>query len=144
MTGLFHLPQNFADLGKHLNYHWTLSYIINQGTSLYYNKKVVQNFKPILWYIKGKYQGEIVSDLIKPLRDTYEKELHIWQQSLDGFKKLVEMFTYPNQTVLDPFMGAGTTALACLQSNRRFIGCDIDPNCIDITRNRLLDELNPN
>jgi DNA modification methylase len=44
-----------------------------------------------------------------------------------------------NGTVCDPFMGSGTTGLAALQAGRNFIGIDISPECVEITRKRLLE-----
>lgn len=41
------------------------------------------------------------------------------------------------ETVLDPFMGSGATALACIQTGRRFIGCEIDPAYFDIAVERI-------
>jgi len=43
--------------------------------------------------------------------------------------------------VVDPFLGSGTTALACLQLGRRFIGCDIDAGAVAIARRRVQDAL---
>lgn len=40
---------------------------------------------------------------------------------------LVNDFTEENETVLDPFMGSGTTGIACLRTGRNFIGIEIDP-----------------
>lgn len=41
------------------------------------------------------------------------------------------------ETVLDPFMGSGTTGVACIQSGRRFIGIERDPDYFEIARQRL-------
>ena len=41
------------------------------------------------------------------------------------------------ETVLDPYMGSGTTALACLKADKRFIGCEIDPTYFDIACERI-------
>jgi site-specific DNA-methyltransferase (adenine-specific) len=40
---------------------------------------------------------------------------------------LVNDFTDANETVLDPYMGSGTTGIACLRTGRNFIGIEIDP-----------------
>jgi DNA modification methylase len=40
-------------------------------------------------------------------------------------------------TVLDPFMGSGTTGVACMQTGRKFIGCEIDPGYFEIARKRI-------
>lgn len=39
--------------------------------------------------------------------------------------------------ILDPFMGSGTTAVACKELNRQFIGCDIDEKYVEIALERL-------
>jgi site-specific DNA-methyltransferase (adenine-specific) len=41
------------------------------------------------------------------------------------------------QTILDPFMGAGATGVACIQSGRRFVGVEIDPHYFDIACRRI-------
>ena len=43
------------------------------------------------------------------------------------------------QTVLDPFMGSGTTGVACVNLNRNFIGMEIDENYFHIAENRIND-----
>lgn len=39
--------------------------------------------------------------------------------------------------VLDPFMGSGSTGIACLESGRKFIGCEIDKKYYDIAREQI-------
>lgn len=43
--------------------------------------------------------------------------------------------------VLDPFMGAGTTALVAARLNRRFVGCELNPANVELSRERVFDEL---
>ena len=42
-------------------------------------------------------------------------------------------------TILDPFMGSGTTGVACAKLGRRFIGIEIDPKYFDIACKRIFD-----
>lgn len=49
----------------------------------------------------------------------------------------VEWFSDPWETVLDPFMGSGTTGVACVKLGRRFIGIEIDPGYFDIACRRI-------
>ncbi len=46
------------------------------------------------------------------------------------------------ETVLDPFMGSGTTGVACVRTGRRFIGIEIEPKYFDIAVKRIEGELN--
>lgn len=52
-------------------------------------------------------------------------------------EELLLSFTQPGDVVLDPFMGSGTTGVACLKHGRRFIGIDIEPEYVDIACERL-------
>jgi site-specific DNA-methyltransferase (adenine-specific) len=56
-----------------------------------------------------------------------EDRCHPTQKPLDLMLELVRLFSDPDELVLDPFAGSGTTAVACLRSGRRFIGSEIDP-----------------
>lgn len=55
--------------------------------------------------------------------------------------KLAEMailnFSNKNETVLDPFMGTGTTGVVCKQNNRNFIGIELSKDYYDIAKNRI-------
>ncbi|MFP5298516.1 MAG: DNA-methyltransferase [Actinomycetota bacterium] len=52
-------------------------------------------------------------------------------------KRFIELYTYKGDLVLDPFLGSGSTAVAAVQTARRFIGYDTDPEYIEIARERV-------
>jgi DNA modification methylase len=52
-------------------------------------------------------------------------------------RRCIELYTYHNEIVLDPFMGSGSTALAAVKCERRFIGYEIDRDYIDLSERRL-------
>jgi site-specific DNA-methyltransferase (adenine-specific) len=49
----------------------------------------------------------------------------------------IKLFTQPGDTVLDPFAGSGTTALAAMQLGRSYIGIDNNPEYVELARNRV-------
>jgi DNA modification methylase/transcriptional regulator with XRE-family HTH domain len=49
----------------------------------------------------------------------------------------IRLFTEPGDVVLDPFMGSGSAAVACLQTQRRFIGIEINPDYIKLAGERI-------
>jgi site-specific DNA-methyltransferase (adenine-specific) len=55
-------------------------------------------------------------------------------------KRLIELFTYEDDVVLDPFMGSGTTAVAALRTSRHFIGFDTDRSYIAGANKRIAEE----
>ena len=52
-------------------------------------------------------------------------------------RRLIDLYTYADDLVLDPFMGAGTTLLAAQQAGRRSIGYDTDPAYVELSVDRL-------
>jgi len=52
-------------------------------------------------------------------------------------KLVIELLTYKGDTVLDPFMGSGTTGVACKITERKFIGIELDKKYCGIAKNRI-------
>ncbi len=52
-------------------------------------------------------------------------------------RRLIELNTYVGDLVLDPFMGAGQTALACLKTNRHYVGVEVDAGYVDLAEGRI-------
>lgn len=52
-------------------------------------------------------------------------------------KRCIKMFSWKNSVVLDPFMGSGTTAIACKKFNRDYIGFEIDKHYYELSKKRL-------
>lgn len=65
---------------------------------------------------------------------------HPTQKPIGLMMKLVEQFTDPDDLVLDPFCGSGTTGVACLRLGRRFVGIERDPKYAALARERLAAE----
>ena len=62
---------------------------------------------------------------------------HPTQKSLPLFEELIKKHSNEGDLILDPFLGGGTTAFACKNTNRRFIGCEIDVKYVDIIKESL-------
>ena len=52
-------------------------------------------------------------------------------------KDIIERFTNPNDLILDPFLGGGTTGVTAVMSGRKFIGVDIEEKCLETTLERI-------
>ena len=51
--------------------------------------------------------------------------------------RLIQLYTFKNDVILDPFCGSGTTCLAALKSGRSYIGYDIDEKYVELANNRI-------
>ncbi|WP_288300339.1 site-specific DNA-methyltransferase [uncultured Brachyspira sp.] len=112
----------------------------------------------ILIFSKGNYKRE---------RDKGEKELRkdnitkeefiewtksVWTMNTESAKRighpapfpeelpnrLIKLFSFTNDIVIDPFMGSGTTAIAAIKNKRNFVGYEINKEYINLANNRIL------
>lgn len=51
--------------------------------------------------------------------------------------RLIKLYTFPGDLVLDPFMGTGTTCAAALKTGRRYLGIDVDPRYVQLAEKKL-------
>lgn len=51
--------------------------------------------------------------------------------------RLIQLYTFTGDIVLDPFMGSGSTAIAALKAKRKYVGYDIDPEYIELAEERI-------
>ena len=147
MSGQTYLPEVLERLNEsaRMYYEWTLSFFLPGAKYQPFHKKIFSNWKPVLWFVKGdygdkrvKFEGEMVHDTVRG--DTsfkQDKKFHKWWQQESGMFELLKRFAFPGDVVCDPFLGGGTTAVVARHRGCRFIGSDIDPECIKITKERL-------
>jgi DNA modification methylase len=134
------LPLFFKD--NPFTYRWQYIQYINNGMargSLGFN-----NYISILIFQKGN------AKIKKVIRDVYEMSTsskqcatreHPTQKVLKVVEKIVTSFSNINDIVLDTFMGSGTTALACKNLKRNFIGFEICQDYVNIANKRLKETL---
>ena len=72
-----------------------------------------------------------------PDRFTLNVPVHPTQKPVALMEYLVKTYTHEGDTVVDPFMGSGTTGVACQRTGRHFIGCDIDADYVALANHRL-------
>lgn len=90
----------------------------------------------VLFFEKGKRK---LNDLSIPdvLQSRRLKGAYPTQKPLPICEVLVKQSSSPGDLVFDPFMGAGTTGVAALKLDRRFLGCDTSPEAIHTASHRL-------
>ena len=71
------------------------------------------------------------------IRCNQERGLHPTQKPVALFEYLIKTYTNEGETILDNCMGSGTTAIACLNTNRNFIGFELDKGYFDMANERI-------
>lgn len=102
------------------------------------NRWYMKNCEYTLFYYKGKAKAinNMGSKTVHSFNNPREKN-HPTEKPVGLMGLYVSNSTQPNDTVLDPFMGSGTTGVACKQANRNFIGIELDDKYFEIAKNRI-------
>jgi len=123
-----------------LSYVWHGVNVLPGKHTRIHSRMINGRHRSVLLYSAGEFMPR------KWINDTYWSEgaggpstrpLHQWQQAVGPVVHWVRMTSKPGETVLDPFLGSGTTAIAAVSEGRCFLGGDIDPACVETTRLRL-------
>lgn len=111
----------------------------------------------ILIFSKGNYKRERDKEEKELRKDNITKEEFIewtksvWTMNTESAKRighpapfpeelpnrLIKLFSFTNDIVLDPFMGSGTTAIAAIKNSRNFVGYEINEEYINLANNRI-------
>ena len=70
--------------------------------------------------------------------------VHPTQKPVDLLEYLIKTYTNENEIVLDFTMGSGSTGVACMNTNRKFIGIELDEGYFNITIERIFENYNNN
>ncbi len=135
-SGQYHLPAVLKALTAHLEYIWVGGLFTPGPANQVQQRHVRSNMKPLLFCARAPYEaGEWFDDAYTS--EERAKDDHDWQQSLGAASYYIERLTKAGGTVVDPFLGSGTTGLAARNLSRSFIGADIDPVAFATASRRL-------
>jgi len=104
------------------------------------NKWYMQRLEFILFLRKGKAKNINnmgTTTLLQVPNLKKGTKQHPTEKPIDLMKILIENSSSENEIVLDPFIGVGSTALACKESNRQYIGFELDTNYYNIATKRI-------
>lgn len=85
--------------------------------------------------------GMSMGNVLKGYNFITKPRLHPTQKPVDLLEYLIKTYTNENETVLDFTMGSGSTGIACINTNRNFIGIEMDDNYFNIAEKRIKESL---
>ena len=142
MTNHINLHE-YLNIIKSTGFHFIKSLIWNKGNKIM-SQYYMSQFEYILFCRKGfakKINNCGTSDIIdipnKKQKNSDGLNLHDTEKPVSLMEVLIQNSSIEKQTILDPFMGIGSTGLACKNINRNFIGIEMDKNYFDIAKNRI-------
>ena len=100
----------------------------------------MKNCEFILFLYKGKakpIKNKGASQFLEYRNKNGKEKLHPTEKPVDLIKELIYNSSNENDIVLDCFMGCGSTGVACIETNRRFYGIELDEKYFKIAEERL-------
>ena len=103
------------------------------------NRYYLNSCEFILMLRKGKAKNinNMGTKNILKISNIIGNKTHPTEKPVELMEVLVNNSSQENELVIDPFMGVGSTGLACIKNNRNFIGIEIDENYFNIAKSRL-------
>lgn len=123
------------EFDKRHTYRWAIC--LNYTNAMRQGAVGYSNTGIILWYGDGKCHKRFMDRIDAPLEETKSEFTHPSPKTTAHYTRLVDMFSPPGGRVADPFMGSGTTGVACANLGRKFIGIEIEPKYFDISCKRI-------
>ncbi len=116
---------------------------INYTNSMRNGAVGFSNFGLVYWLgnEKAKCHKRYMDRIDAPLENTLTSFRHPTPKTLIHYRKLAEMFSLPTHTILDPFMGSGTTLRAAKDLGRKAIGIEIEEKYCEIAAKRMSQEV---
>ena len=135
-SGQMYLPEVMKRMSENLDYYWTFAVYHEGQTQIVNGINLMCRWKPVLIFQNGKKKIEnTFQDYF--ISEQREKNGHDWQQSKSGVAYLIEMFTKPMDTILEPFAGSGTTIIAAKEKKRKVLAAEINEQTYNIAKSLL-------
>ena len=139
--------QEILNVATECGFKFIKSLIWNKGNKIM-GQYYMSQFEYILFFRKGKGKkinkcgtADILNVPNKKTKGEDGKNLHDTEKPVELMKILVENSSQENEIVLDPFMGIGSTGMACKELRRHFLGIEIDEKYFNIAKERI-DKIN--
>ena len=128
-----------TEIQKHFKFKNVLIWVKNNWTAGDLKGSYAKQTEFIVFASKGRHilNGRRDTDVLYFDRIAGKKQLHQNQKPIDLLEFLINKSSKENDIILDCFMGSGSTGVACLKNNRKFIGVELDKKYYDMAQERI-------
>lgn len=127
------------ELEKYFKIKNMIIWVKNNWTAGDLKAQFGKQYEIIFLFNKGikEFNGKRITDIWKFNRVSGDKQLHQNEKPIKLIQQCILKHSNENDIIFDGFMGSGTTAVACKQLNRNFIGFELSKEYCDIANKRL-------
>jgi site-specific DNA-methyltransferase (adenine-specific) len=125
----------WRNFDNYLGQRWVIC--LNYTNSMRQGAVGFSNWGMAVWFGSGKCYSRYMDRIDAPLENTIGQFSHPSPKCVRHYSRLLEMFSLPTHSILDPFMGSGTTLVAAKQLGRNAVGIEIEEKYCEIAVKRL-------
>jgi DNA modification methylase len=156
---IIHYPENLYKYSFQIGLfpEKVISWVYNSNTAKQHRDIAFFRIKPDMYKVGQEYKNPKDKRIVKQIALGKKARLYDWWEVNQVKNVSVEKTAHPCQmplkvmlniigclpegyTIIDPFLGSGTTAIACLRYKRKFIGIEIDATYYEIAKKRIIEE----
>ncbi len=126
-----------------VGFHFTKCLIWNKSNKIM-GQFYMSQFEYILFLRKGKAKkinhcgtSDIINIANIKTKNEFGKNIHDTEKPIELMEILIKNSSNKNDLILDPFMGVGSTGIACKNLKRRFLGIEIDSTYFELSKQRM-------
>ena len=131
------------NVAQKCGFHFIKSLIWDKGNKIM-GQCYMSQFEYILFFRKGKHKkinncgtSDILSIPNKKTKGEDGKNIHDTEKPVKLMQILIENSSQEGDIIFEPFMGSGSTGVACMNTGRKFIGIELDNNYFNIAKERI-------
>ena len=142
IPGEKYLPQKISLISSLFDYQWVIPWY--KPNAMQFGKTGYSKHSLIWWFSNGEPTNKpkgMIDVIVSPMGKREDKNIgHPSPKPFLVIKQLLVGFCFDNNVVLDPFIGSGTTAVACERLKRKWIGIEIEEKYCEIAAKRIEQE----
>lgn len=102
------------------------------------NASLYENANILIQCTGSQYEPKLPTSILNySTNKDRKKQNHSTEKSVELLKWIIKYYSKTGDTILDPTMGSGSTGVACIETNRKFIGIELNKDIFETAKNRI-------
>ena len=137
-TGNFHLDDAIIRLSQSLKFEMVMSVKLEANHEIVLDW-FIEAFPICVFYKSPRVGHPKLSNFMVAKKADRMKTFHLWGKNVEITKTLIEKFSKPDDLIIEPCAGGGSTIQACIETKRNCIAYEINPETFQILKKRFPD-----
>jgi len=124
-------------VSRYLDYRWLFVERIPGANARMFQLRLFVKWRPVIWFSRGRGRRDKWCPDLYSLPSGDTRTGHRWEKNEASTTHWIRLFSEESNLIFDPFIGSGTTAVVADRLGRKFFGCDINSDYVEMALKRL-------